>query len=216
MLWLIAKEAAAGWSNHKDSRHGAALAYYSVFSLGPIIVIAIAVAGFFFGSEAVTGQITGSIKDLLGDTGAKAVQAMLADAGRPREGTCFVLGLGALLFAAIGVVVQLKDALNTVWEVEETPGHGTWHFIRSYVVSLAAVLALGFLLLVSLMVTTGLAAFSKYAAPHIAEWLLHLISSLVSLAVITLLFAMMFKWLPDAAVDLVRCLARCCFDGNSV
>jgi membrane protein len=202
VLWLIAKEAAAGWSNHKDSRQGAALAYYSVFSLGPIIVIAIAVAGFFFGSEAVTGQVADSTKDLLGDTGAKAVQAMLADAGRPREGTiASLLGLGALLFAAIGVVVQLKDALNTVWEVEEMPGHGTWHFIRSYVVSLAAVLALGFLLLVSLMVTTGLAAFSKYAAPHLAEWLLHLVSSLVSLAVITLLFAMMFKWLPDAAVE---------------
>ena len=202
MLWLIAKEAAAGWSNHKDSRQGAALAYYSVFSLGPIILIAIAVAGFFFGSAAITGQVTGSIKDLLGDTGAKAVQAMLADAARPREGTiASLLGLGALLFAAIGIVVQLKDALNTVWEVEETPGHGAWQFIRSYIVSLAAVLALGFLLLVSLMVTTGLAAFSKYAAPHLAEWLLHLISSLVSLAVITLLFAMMFKWLPDAAVD---------------
>ena len=127
---------------------------------------------------------------------------MLADAGRPREGTiASLLGLGALLFAAIGVVVQLKDALNTVWEVEETPGHGTWHFIRSYVVSLAAVMALGFLLLVSLMVTAGLAGFSKYAAPHTAEWLLHLISSLVSLAVIALLFAMMFKWLPDAAIE---------------
>src|ERR1700731_2942106 len=160
MLWTVAKEAAASWSNHKGSRQGAALAYYSVFYLGPIIVIAIAVAGFFFGSEAVTGQVAGSVKDLLGETGAKAVQAMLADAGRPREGTiASLLGLGALLFAAIGVVVQLKDALNTVWEVEETPGHGTWHFIRSYVVSLAAVLALGFLLLVSLMVTTGLAAF---------------------------------------------------------
>ena len=72
MLWLIAKEA-AGWSNHKDSRQGAALAYYSVFSLGPIILIAIAVAGFFFGSAAITGQVTGSIEDLLGDTGAKAV-----------------------------------------------------------------------------------------------------------------------------------------------
>src|SRR6202521_6402532 len=134
MLWTIAKEAAAGWSNHKDSRQGAALAYYSVFSLGPIILIAIAVAGFFFGSAAITGQVTGSIKDLLGDTGAKAVQAMLADAGRPREGTiASLLGLGALLFAAIGVVVQLKDALNTVWEVGETPGHGIWHFLRSYV-----------------------------------------------------------------------------------
>src|SRR6202790_1969256 len=202
MLWTVVKEAAENWSSHKDSRQGAALAYYSVFSLGPVIVIAIAVAGFFFGRDAVSGQVASSIMDTLGDTGAKAVQAMLADAGRPREGTiASLLGLGALLFAAIGVVVQLKDALNTVWEVEETPGHGTWHFIRSYVVSLAAVLGLGFLLLVSLMVTTGLAAFSKYAAPHIAEWLLHLISSLVSLAVITLLFAMMFKWLPDAAVD---------------
>src|ERR1700675_1325444 len=188
MLWTVAKEAAGNWSRHKDSRQGAALAYYSVFSLGPIIVIAIAVAGLFFGREAVSGQVATSIRDLLGDTGAKAVQAMLADAGRPREGLlATLLGLSALLFAAIGVVIQLKDALNTVWEVEETPGHGTWHFIRSYVVSLAAVLALGFLLLVSLMVTTGLAAFSKYAAPHLQEWLLHIISLLVSVSVISLL-----------------------------
>jgi hypothetical protein len=81
---------------------------------------------------------------MLGDTGAKAVEAMLADAGRPREGVvATLLGLAAVMFAAIGVVVQLKDALNTVWEVEEMPGHGVWQFIRSYVISLAAVLALG-------------------------------------------------------------------------
>ena len=202
MLWNIAKEAAENWSAHKDSRQGAALAYYSVFSLGPIMVIAIAVAGFFFGREAVTGQVAASIKDMLGDTGAKAVQAMLADAGRPRQGLiATVLGLGALLFAAIGVVVQLKDALNTVWEVGETLGHGVWHFLRSYVASLAAILALGFLLMVSLAVTAGLAAFGKYAAPHLQEWVFHLVTTLVSVCVISLLFAMMFKWLPDAAVD---------------
>ena len=86
MLWTVAKEAAENWSSHKDSRQGAALAYYSVFSLGPLIVIAIAIAGFVFGREAVSGQIASSIKDLLGDTGAKAVQAMLIDASRPREG----------------------------------------------------------------------------------------------------------------------------------
>jgi membrane protein len=127
---------------------------------------------------------------------------MLADAGRPREGLfATLLGLGALIFAAIGVVVQLKDALNTVWEVAETPGDGVWHFIRSYVVSLAAVLALGFLLLVSLLVTAGLAAFGKYAVPHLQEWFLHLVTILASLGIISLLFAMMFKWLPDAAVD---------------
>jgi len=202
MLWIIAKEAAGNWSSHKDSRQGAALAYYSVFSLGPIIVIAIAVAGLFFGREAVSGQVASSITGMLGDTGAKAVQAMLADAGRPRQGLLATfLGIGALLFAAIGVVVQLKDALNTVWEVGDLPGRGLWHFIRSYVVSLAAVLALGFLLLVSLVVTAGLAAFGKFASPHMQEWVLHLVSVLVSLSVISVLFAMMFKWLPDAEVD---------------
>src|SRR3981189_751982 len=172
MLWTVAKEAAENWSSHKDSRQGAALAYYSVFSLGPIIVIAIAVAGFFFGREAVNGQVASSIKDMLGAAGAQAVQAMLADAGRPREGLlATMLGLTALIFAAIGVVVQLKDALNTVWEVGETPGHGLWHF------------------------------FGKYAAPHVQECLLHLITVLASVGTISLLFAMMFKWLPDAAVD---------------
>ena len=202
MLWTVAKEAAGNWSSHKDSRQGAALAYYSVFSLGPIIVIAIAVAGFFFGREAVSGQVASSIKDMLGATGAQAVQAMLADAGRPRAGiVATLLGFGALIFAAIGVVVQLKDALNTVWEVGETPGHGTWHFIRNYVVSLAAVLALGFLLMVSLIVTAGLAAFGKYAAPHVQEWLLHVVTILASVGIISLLFAMMFKWLPDADID---------------
>ena len=202
MLWLVAKEAAGNWSSHKDSRQGAALAYYSIFSLGPIIVIAIAVAGFFFGGEAVSGQVADSIKDMLGDTGAKAVQAMLADAGRPREGLlATLLGVGTLLFAAIGVVVQLKDALNTVWEVGELSRHGMWRFIRSYVASIAAVLALGFLLLMSLVVTAALAAFGKFAAPHLQEWILHFVSIMVSLSVISLLFAMMFKWLPDAEVD---------------
>ena len=202
MLWTVAKEAADNWSRHKDSRQGAALAYYSVFSLGPMIVIAIAVAGFFFGRDAVNGQVASSIRDTLGDTGAQAVQAMLADAGRPRQGLiATLLGLGALIFAAIGVVVQLKDALNTVWEVEDAPGQGVWHFIRNYVVSLAAVLALGFLLMVSLLVTAGLAAFGKYAAPHMQEWLLHLVTLLGSVGIISLLFATMFKWLPDAAID---------------
>jgi membrane protein len=202
MLWTVVKEAAENWSSHKDSRQGAALAYYSVFSLGPVIVIAIAVAGFFFDRDAVGGQVASSIKDTLGDTGAQAVQAMLADAGRPRQGLiATVVGLGALIFAAIGVVVQLKDALNTVWEVGETPGHGIWHFLRNYVVSLAAVLALGFLLMVSLIVTAALAAFGKYAAPHVQEWLLHLVTLSGSVGIISLLFAMMFKWLPDAAID---------------
>jgi membrane protein len=201
MWWIVAKEALANWSSHKDARQGAALAYYSVFSLGPIIVIAIAVAGLFFGHDAVRSQVTSSLQAMLGETGAKAIEGMLAGASRPAAGLlATVLGIGALLFAAIGVVVQLKDALNVVWEVEESKQGGLWHFARNYVLSFAAVLALGFLLLVSLLVTAGLAAAGKFVAPYMPEGVLHIVSMAVSFAVVTVLFAMMFKWLPDVSV----------------
>jgi membrane protein len=201
MWWTVAKEAATNWSSHKDARQGAALAYYSVFSLGPIIVIAIAVAGLLFGHDAVTAQVMSSIKDMLGETGAKAVEAMLVGASRPAAGfIATTLSIGALLFAAIGVVVQLKDALNVVWEVEEAKLSGLWHFARNYVLSFAAVLTLGFLLLVSLLVSAGLAAAGKYASNYVPEGLLHVASTLISLVVVMALFAMMFKWLPDVAV----------------
>ena len=201
MWWTVAKEAATDWSGHKDARQGAALAYYSVFSLGPIIVIAIAIAGLFFGNEAVTSQVTSSLKEMMGDTGAEAIEAMLAGASRPAAGIlATILGIGALLFAAIGVVVQLKDALNVVWEVEESEESGLWHFARNYVLSFAAVLALGFLLLTSLLVTAALAAAGKYAATYLPEGALHVASMLISFLVVMVLFAMMFKWLPDVSV----------------
>jgi membrane protein len=201
MWWTVVKGAATDWSSHKDARQGAALAYYSVFSLGPIIVIAIAVAGLLFGHDAVSAQVMSSIKDMLGETGAKAVEAMLAGASRPSAGIlATVLGVGALLFAAVGVVVQLKDALNVVWEVEETKGGGLWHFARNYVLSFAAVLSLGFLLLISLVVSAGLAATGKYASTYLPEGILHIVTMLISFAVVMVLFATMFKWLPDISV----------------
>jgi membrane protein len=201
-IWTIVKEAAENWATHRDARQGAALAYYSVFSIGPVIVIAVAIAGLVFGQEAVNGEVAASIRGALGDTGAEAVQAMLADASRPRQGiVATVLGLATLLFAAVGVVVQLKDALNVVWEVKDQPSGGTWTFLRSYIVSLAAVLALGFLLLTSMIITTLVAAFASAISAHVQEWVLHFASSLVSFAVVSVLFAMMFKWLPDASVD---------------
>jgi len=128
MWWTVLKEAATKWSSHKDARQGAALAYYSVFSLGPIIVIAIAVAGLLFGHDAVTAQVMSSIKDMLGETGAKAIEAMLVEAGGPAAGIlATILGVGALLFAAIGVVVQFKDALNLSgrWKIRKIPGFRT-------------------------------------------------------------------------------------------
>jgi membrane protein len=200
--WLVLlKEAAANWVKHKDARQGAALAYYSIFSLGPLMVIAIAISSLVFGQEAVRGEVGSQLKGLLGDVGAQAVEAMLAGASKPQQGiVATVLGVGTLLFAAVGVVVQLKDALNTVWEVEPPKNGGIWPFVRTYLASLAGVLAVGFLLLVSLLLTTALSAGSKYFAPYLPEAALLIVGSFVSFGVITLLFAMMFKWLPDTPV----------------
>jgi len=176
--------------------------FYSVFSIGPLILIAIAIAGLVFGAEAVRGQVFGTLKGLLGDSGSQAIEAMLKGADRPREGVvATVIGVATLVFAAVGVVVQLKDAFNTVWEVETTPGSGIWRFVRSYVLSLAGVLSLGFLLLVSLLVTAALGAASKYVAPYLPEAALQIAGFAASFAVISLLFAMMFKWLPDTKVE---------------
>jgi membrane protein len=122
----------------------------------------------------------------------------LKAADRPGEGmVATVIGIGTLLFAAIGVVVQLKDALNTVWEVETTPGSGVWRFVRSNILSLAGVLALGFLLLTSMLLTAALAAAGKHVAAYLPEATLQVAGFVASFAVISLLFAMMFKWLPD-------------------
>jgi membrane protein len=199
--WALFRQAGAQWIDHKDARLGAALAYYSVFSLGPLIIIAVAVAGLWFGQEAARGEVAGTLRGLLGDTGAQAVERMLAAASEPRQGMlAMAIGIGTLVFAAVGVVVQLKDALNTIWEVTAPAGRGLWGFARSYLVSFAGVLSLGFLLLVSMLVTTVLAAAGKYLAPHLPEAALQAANFVVSIAVITLLFAMMFKWLPDAPV----------------
>jgi membrane protein len=112
--WSPLQETGNRWLEHKDARLGAALAYYSIFSLGPLIVIAIAVAGLVFGAEAVQAQVFGALHGLLGDSGTQAIDAMLKGANRPREGLfAALLGVGTLVFAAVGVVVQLKDALNT-------------------------------------------------------------------------------------------------------
>jgi membrane protein len=199
--WSPLQETVSRWSEHKDARLGAALAYYSIFSLGPLIVIAIAIAGLVFDAEAVQTQVSGALHGLLGDSGTQAIDAMLKGANRPREGVfATIIGVGALVLAAVGVVVQLKDALNTVWEVKTPPGSGIWRFVRTYIWSLAGVLSLGFLLLTSMLLTAGLSAAGKYIAPYLPEATLQVAGFLASFAVIALLFATMFKWLPDTPI----------------
>jgi membrane protein len=201
VVWSLLRDTASRWSGHKASLLGAAIAYYSVFSLGPLMVIAIAIAGFVFGDDAARGEVSLELKSLLGETGAQAVQAMLAGAGRHHNGlVAGMVGVGTLLLAAIWVVVALKEALNTIWDVVAPPSAGVWSLVKSYLASLVGVLALGFLLLVSLVVTTVLAAGAAYITPFLSEAALHAMSLLLSFAMVGLLFAMMFKWLPDTDI----------------
>lgn len=199
--WTLIRDTASAWMAHKAAKLGAALAYYSIFSLGPLLAIVTIVAGIVFGQEAVRGEVSAQLAGLLGKQGATGVENMLAGADKPREGIfATVLSVVTLLFAALGVVVQLKDALNTIWDVEPRAGSGIWSFVRTYAVSLAGVLSLGFLMLISLLVSAALSAMGNVLASYFPEVVFHAVSFAISFCVITLLFTMMFKWLPDAVI----------------
>jgi membrane protein len=199
---LLLKQAGQQWMAHKAGRMGAALSYYSIFSLGPIILIAVSIAGVIFGREAVQDQVSTSLKELLGEKGAGVIIAMLQSASQPQQGVLAgAIGLATLILAAIGVVVQLKDAFNTIWEVESTKTGGVWAFIRSYIFSFAAVISIGFLLLTSMVMTAGIAVIGKFVNSFVPEVALQATSFLVSFSILTLLFSLMFRWMPDAFVS---------------
>jgi membrane protein len=201
-VWPLICRTVTQWLAHKSPTLGAALAYYSVFSLGPLLVIAIAVAGWVYGQDAARNGIAIQLNDLLGNAGAQAVGIMLAAADQPRKGLAAgAIGIATLLFAAMGVALQLKDALNTIWDVKGTGRSGLSALLRSYLFALAMVISVGFLLLVSLVVTAAIAAAGKLAAPLLPEASVHVVTFITSFAVTAAVFAMMFKWLPDIRVD---------------
>jgi membrane protein len=201
-MWRVFTSALQGWSRHHSASFGAALAYYSVFSLGPLLLIVTAVAGLIFGEDAVRGELTNQFRTLLGPTGSQALEAMLKGASNQQTGKlAAVAGVVLLLFAAIAVVLQLKEALNTIWEVE-TAREATWAgYVRTYLVSFAGILGLGFLLAVSLVINAALATAASWFGTlpeEVIAW--ETINFSISLVVLALLFALLFKWFPDTEV----------------
>jgi membrane protein len=201
--WDLVKGTFEEWNNDKASRLAAALAYYTAFSLAPLLVIAIGIAGLVFGDEAAQGQIVGQLQGLIGHDGAKLVEEMIA-ASRTRSDSIIAtaIGLAVLLFGASGVFGQLQDALDTIWEVQPRPGRGLRGFLRDRFLSFTMVLGTGFLLLVSLVLSAAFAALGGYlgAALSIPEALLQAFNAVVSLALTTFLFGLIFKVVPDAKV----------------
>jgi membrane protein len=192
------------WLDDQAPTLGAALAYYTVFSLAPLLIITIGIAGLVFGAEAAQGQIFDQLRGLLGEASSKAMQEIVQSASaEPKTGVvATVIGFVTLLFGASGVFGQLQASLNIIWGVQPKPDRGILGIIRDRTLSFGFILVLGFLLLVSLLLTAAIAFVGKQFGTMVPgmEALIQLLNSILSLAVITLLFAMMFKILPDAKI----------------
>jgi membrane protein len=201
--WPLFGKTINEWLEDNVPSLGAALAYYTALSIAPLLVIALAIAALFLGEEAAHGGVMQQMKSLIGEQGAKAIEDMIASANKPSSGIlATVLSVVVLLFGASGVFGQLQHSLNTIWEVEPKPGRGLWGMIRDRFLSLAMVLGIAFLLLVSLVLDAALSALTKLLGPvsQSLPWLAEAIHLGVSFIVIALLFAMLFKFLPDAKI----------------
>jgi membrane protein len=201
--WQLIKTAGSNWSDDKASRLGAAIAYYTVFAIPPLLVIVIFVASLVFDENRVRSQLMDQVGGMVGEQGAGSIGSALDKIGSHKSGIiATVIAAATLILTATGLFVELQSSLNTIWGVQAKGGLGVWGFIRDRLLSFAMVLGIGFLLMVSLVVSAVLAALGKYLAGLVPglDWVWMLVNVGVSIGVITLLFAMIFKVLPDLRI----------------
>ncbi|HEY0455190.1 MAG TPA: YihY/virulence factor BrkB family protein, partial [Verrucomicrobiae bacterium] len=167
--WSVCKAALTNYNRDKIPRLSASLAYCTVFSMSPLFVIAVAVAGMWFGSGGARQRLFAQLNEMLGPQGAKAAEAILASAQQPATSVlATVVATVTLVIGATGVFVELQDALNTIWNVQLKAGAGLNGFLRDRLLTFAMVAGIGFLLLVSMLLTTAIAAFGKFLATEMA------------------------------------------------
>jgi membrane protein len=202
-LWNLVKDTAGEWSQDQAPRLGAALAYYATFSLAPLLIIAVAISGLVFGHEAAAGQIVEQIQDLVGQDAATTIQTMIEKSNQPATGIiASVIGIIALLFGASGVFGELQQSLNAIWDIEPKPKRGLWAAVKDRFFSFSMVLGTGFLLLVSLVISAALTAIGNIVMGMMPGWqvVTQIINFMISFGVITILFALIFKYVPDAEI----------------
>jgi membrane protein len=188
------------WNAHNASTQSAALAFFTIFSLAPVLIVVIALAGAIFGQDAVRGQLFQEFQSWMGKDAAAFVQGMLKSAAKPAASRlAATIGIITLLFGATGVFVQLQESLNIIWGVQARPGAVLTRLLRKRMLSFALVMSLGFLLMVSLVLSAALTALGSYleARLNIPMAALHIANILVSFSLITVLFALIYRFLPD-------------------
>jgi membrane protein len=204
-LFTLLRKSAAAWNNDDASSMGAALAFYTLFSIAPLLVMVIAVASLIFGRDAAQGHILGQLRGLTGEAGAQALEDLLKSANSPaKSALAAVVGTVVLLLGATTLFTELYGNLNRIWRSPSAPkASGIWHLIRTRILSFGMILGIGFLLLVSLVVSAGLAAAGEWWGARFTGWPLvgQAVSFVMSLATYTLAFAMIYKFLPRAHID---------------
>jgi membrane protein len=189
------------WNEDRVSRMAASLAFYTAFSIAPMLVIAIWIAARVFGEEAVAAEVSQQLRLLMGPTAAKAVETMLVSAQRTGGGwTATILGVGLLVYTSTNVFAEMQDSMNTIWEVKARPGKLWWQIVRDRLMSFAMVLGLAFLLMVSLVLSAALAALSRYVSGDVEFWT-SAVNSGLSLVVFAVVFGFIFKYLPDVKIS---------------
>ncbi len=200
----VTKTTFSKWWAMDPFRQSAVIAYYAVFSLPALLVVIITVAGFAFGADAVHSKVMGQVKDTMGPETADQVKVMLEKASESKTSIwATIIGAVTVIIGSIGVFIELQKTLNIVWEVEAAPHKGIWGFLRARVFSFGLILSIAFLLMVSLMISTALAAASELLradSSKILALLFEAVNFIVSLGVISFLFSLMFKYLPDAKI----------------
>ena len=204
-VWDLVKAAASGWVDDYAQSMGAALAYYTIFSIAPLLLIVISIAGLVFGDQAARGEVFSQLEGMLGAPGALAVQGLLESARKPTESvTATIFGVALLLIGATSVFGELQDALDRIWRAPDSAGQsGFWGLVRARLLSLVMVLGVGFLLMVSLVASAALAALRKWWGPAFGDWAAAagVIEFGSSFVVTTAVFAMIYKTMPRVRID---------------
>lgn len=203
-IWLLLRDTVTKWQKDNVSLWAAAIAFYTIFSIAPLLIIAIAIAGAVFGREAAQIQIVEQIQELIGKQGAQAVQVMIQNSQQPGSGGTLatLFGIATLLLGASAIFAQLQEALNTIWNVRSQPGLNLKNFVQKRLLSFAMVLVIGFLLIVSLIVSAVLAAIANFFGHLFPGWIRlgQILNFIFSLGGTTVLFALIYKVLPDLKI----------------
>lgn len=200
--WSLLKEAIQAWSDDYAPSMGAALSYYTLFSIAPLLLIVIAVAGWFFGDDAARGELTAGMQGLMGEEGAKAIEDMIANAAEPKEGLIATLiGVFVLILGATTVFGELQNSLDRIWRAPARETGGVWKLLRSRLLSIGMILGIAFLLMVSLVLDTVLQSLGKMWGTEGWQVLAQAFNFILGFALATTVFALIYKLMPRAKIE---------------